>query len=839
MADAFLSYSHLDAPFVDKLAKALSDAGVTVWVDRNDIPAAAPWKRVADRGVNAADNFVIVLSPGWQASIPCKGELEQAIIGGKRLIPLSLGGVPSASIDERFRGLNYIHFDPETDFAQQVKVLVDALRTDLSWIEDHTRLLERATDWRDHKNDESRLLRGQDLRDAELWQEQSAGSAQPPTPLHRDYIFESRKAAVARQKTRLKIAWGVGVVLFGLALFAGVQWRRAVSELHFEESARLAEDALHVAPEHFDLAVLLSVEASKRGDTYDARNAEVTLWQSQPHLVRFEPAKAGDDQQFFELVSTLPVIDPLQPGRVLAFNPDGTFHDVDPRTQQTVSPIDPLRLTTLNHLVKPLVEKRAYDPVAGTFSADGSHFALGIGSKFWIVDLNTQTVSGPVDVQSMPRTTSMFCKCTAAMLQFNFSPNGRWIAATTNDIRFGIWSVGSLEPLSDLITEIAYPGGPIAWLPDNTLVVGGRVWSPDTLRGERILAPAAFVGSNQIQEVAFRPDGKSFVTGDTGHIGLWGVGTGIERVVPLDWLGNHWGQLSHDVLTADASSVIEPADGQEVRIRRWNVASNARLADLVDPSRFSDEHFILPAFAVSSTGLIAEAGNAGVRIWNPAVSGNARLMPSFQGERVGDLTFSPESKVLATLGSPNEGHCMLRLWRLSDGIQTRSWPVTGECSFSRNLMFSPDGTMIGLRTPEGVTLWTARTGEQVMKAEARQTARFRFTPDGRELILRDGNLGVAVWDLAAKRILGQRMRPYSFALDLYDETHGLATSPDGTLIASGYQHGQLRLWQNISYMDWTREACRIAGRNLTLAEWQQYQGAKPYRKTCPDLPAQP
>ena len=35
---------------------------------------------------------------------------------------------------------------------------------------------------------------------------------------------------------------------------------------------------------------------------------------------------------------------------------------------------------------------------------------------------------------------------------------------------------------------------------------------------------------------------------------------------------------------------------------------------------------------------------------------------------------------------------------------------------------------------------------------------------------------------------------------------------------------------------WLNRACRMANRNLTKAEWRQYLGDLPYRKTCPDLP---
>ena len=38
---------------------------------------------------------------------------------------------------------------------------------------------------------------------------------------------------------------------------------------------------------------------------------------------------------------------------------------------------------------------------------------------------------------------------------------------------------------------------------------------------------------------------------------------------------------------------------------------------------------------------------------------------------------------------------------------------------------------------------------------------------------------------------------------------------------------------------WETAACRLAGRNLTQAEWDQYIGdLAPYTTTCPDHPAE-
>ena len=69
-------------------------------------------------------------------------------------------------------------------------------------------------------------------------------------------------------------------------------------------------------------------------------------------------------------------------------------------------------------------------------------------------------------------------------------------------------------------------------------------------------------------------------------------------------------------------------------------------------------------------------------------------------------------------------------------------------------------------------------------------------------------------------------------LPLYE---GMILRPDGLALAIDTGRG-VEFW-DLDPQHWEDAACRLAGRNLTPAEWEQYLGdLAPYRATCPSYP---
>jgi hypothetical protein len=89
MVDAFISYSRRNLDFVHELDVALTDCGKTTWFDQKKeplegLPPASKWWDEIRYGIEAADNFLLILSPASIASPYCNAEIAHALHHEKR-----------------------------------------------------------------------------------------------------------------------------------------------------------------------------------------------------------------------------------------------------------------------------------------------------------------------------------------------------------------------------------------------------------------------------------------------------------------------------------------------------------------------------------------------------------------------------------------------------------------------------------------------------------------------------------------------------------------------------------------------------------------------------------
>lgn len=239
MLRAFISYSRADLDFADQLALALQTHAFEVTLDRHSIAGAEDWKARLGDLITAADTVVFVLSPDSATSTICAWEIEEAVRQGKRVIPVLCRPLPNdVPIPGRLNALNVIFFYPEakrpgSGFGLGLTELIAALRVDLAWVREHTRVAERARRWADTGRPRDLLARGSELAAWLDWRTQRRPNAPDITEVQHAYLNESEAAEQLRQsverRTLTRIAIGIAgaaVVVLGLL---GLVWSVAAT----------------------------------------------------------------------------------------------------------------------------------------------------------------------------------------------------------------------------------------------------------------------------------------------------------------------------------------------------------------------------------------------------------------------------------------------------------------------------------------------------------------------------------------------------------------------------------------------------------------------------------
>lgn len=119
-AKVFLSHSHSDKPFVEKLKSDLEKHGISTWYDNRDLDIGDIISDVLSQGIKQSWCFLIVVSPQSVNSNWVKYELDEAydahISKGKRILPVLIGNLSDEEIPQRLKKHLWADFRNESQY---------------------------------------------------------------------------------------------------------------------------------------------------------------------------------------------------------------------------------------------------------------------------------------------------------------------------------------------------------------------------------------------------------------------------------------------------------------------------------------------------------------------------------------------------------------------------------------------------------------------------------------------------------------------------------------------------------------------------------------------------
>lgn len=454
---------------------------------------------------------------------------------------------------------------------------------------------------------------------------------------------------------------------------------------------------------------------------------------------------------------------------------------------------------------------------------------------------------------------------TGSVQDVEFSPDGSVLATASFDSLVILWDTATGQPLHPPLEGHEGRVLTLAFSPDGKVLASGgtdgKILLWDVATGAPLAVPGIGHG-NWVRVLRFTPDGQRLISGDAdGTVLVWKTGLfrqlrGHENTVrALDFSpdGRSLASGSFDTTVQRWDSVTGQPIGQPMRGHQNSViALNYSPAGkiLVSGSAAGDVVFwdaetgqqLAPAnkahsdvvlgFAFSPDGQsMASVGFDGVvNLWDVASMALKREpLTGHEGWTMA-VAFSPDGKLLASTGVD----ATVRFWDAETGQALGVLP-TGHAGWVTTLAFSPDGKTVATGSlDETVQLWDVETMQPLGDPLTGHSAGvwyvvFNPADGGKTMLSADGSATVILWDVATRAPLAP---PLHGGL----ETERFALSPDGSQLAIGNfaNAGTISLWRVGEELAqrWEDRACRIANRDLTAEEWQQYLGDLPYQATC-------
>ncbi|HUP85975.1 MAG TPA: protein kinase [Acidimicrobiales bacterium] len=468
-------------------------------------------------------------------------------------------------------------------------------------------------------------------------------------------------------------------------------------------------------------------------------------------------------------------------------------------------------------------------------TSNGSIVAIGLDSgKVRLVDTTTGSVVGEMTTDPDVRTTSIEFSGDDSMLAVS-NRGGR---TQLFDVESGVGLGPPLAANSAAVNDVSFSADG-RYLATTGRDRTGAIWRLD---GNRAIGRSLPDHTSVATEVVVSRDGRYLLSGGADATltvrDLHGRGAedevrsvardGEVRSVGLDAGGT-------SVVTGDTAGAVTVASFPDLQTRRRHHFPGA----WIWAAAFNPKTGVV-AIAVDSTPHedASQREEGFVALWDPVR--DREVAPRIIEEDFTPvaLGWSPDGKMLAVSSDNNK----LGFYRRGSTYERiGDEPVIEDDNISA-LEISPDGATLAAGTSSGTVrqfeIATGRPFGPPLPGLGFEVRGVAYSRDGAMLAATAVGLSTSrLWDAATGARIGEEL--VAGRTPLTERTMGIdqpypsrpAFSPDGNTLFTPVVDGSIVRW-DLRPSEWVRAACRLAGRDLTRAEWREYLGDASYRRTC-------
>ncbi len=833
MTQVFFSYSEVDLAKMLQIRQSLLREGITIWTNKTDIKTGEVFQAAINRGIEQADNIVYLISTDALTSRYCQQEIDYALSLNKRIIPLLIRTTDLEKIPPIIRELQFINFSEnqtEADLREALDDLLNALREEASYYEDHKMLLSKALKWEQQNRNPSILMRGYNLRHAEVWLKGAELKTQhQPTALQKEFIRESLRqppvtsldvfisysksdAELARQlndelQTRGKITWFDQENIGSEADLEQEIYRGIESADNFlfilsprsinspscidevEYAAKLSKrfitilyQGVNTAELHPELAKVPSIDFRQReGDFYSHINQLLRTLDTDREYIQnhtkwlrraIEWEKHNNSSDLLlrgsEFVIAQEWFKQANQGKK---QPQITelqtkFIESSRDAIEAIAKQEKRRLVVLR-LMLGMMTGLAVAAVIATI------MAIANGKKAKQIAISSQ---GQYALSLLNPHEEKFDALIAAIEAGKaMQKEGITDPVVTDALARSVFSVSEHNRLlkhKSYLTSVSFsPDGKTlasgSW--DKTIIL----WNASTGKVLRTLS-----GHNEVvYSVSFSPDGKILATASRDStIKLWDVSTGKE----LRTLSGHTGVVYSVSFSTDGKTLASGSEDNSIKL--WDVSTGQELrtiyghSDVVRSVSFSPDGKTLASASWDKT----------VKLWDMNTGQHIRTLYGHT-DQVYNISFSPDGNTLASASWDKT----VKLWDVNSGHELHS--LNGHSDFVNSVSFSPDGnTLASASWDNTIKLWDVSNGEEIRTLPGHRNFVYSvsFSPDGKTLASASWDKTIKLWDLDTD----QEIRTLPGHRNV---VNSVSFSPDGKTLASGSWDQTVKLW-NVS-----------------------------------------